>query len=334
MRRFLPILFFTIAFSSTLQSQRFEWLAGFDGFLDNREYYSIHIPQTMFGSRFRAEVGGSIDDVHRLRAGINYLYEFGTAIDTHKPNLTLYYEFQNHGVRLFAGAFPRRELLRFPLALLSDTLHYYRPNIEGLYAGYSWNWGSQNAFLDWTSRQTDTIHERFMVGTSGKFFFGDFFLSNYFLMSHFAGAAINDPDHSIRDNMGYNVDAGVDLSGKTFLDSLCLSVGILGSFDRIRAEGDDWHSPVGFLGQATFLYKFAGISATYYAGEGQTLLYGDPFYRLDRYGRLDLLLIPFRSGPVKMKIDMGFHFAGGQVDYSQQLWLTFDLDGTVPPKPD
>lgn len=330
MRRFLPILFFTIVFSSSLQSQRFEWLAGFDGFLDNREYYSIDNPQTIFGSRFRAEVGGSIDDIHRLRAGINYLYEFGTAIDANKPNLTLYYEYHNQGVRFLAGAFPRRDLLHFPLALLSDTLNYYRPNIEGLYAGYSWNWGRQNAFLDWTSRQTDTIHERFMAGTSGKMFFRDFFLSNYLLMSHFAGAAIDDPNHSVNDNIGYNIEAGVDLSGRTFLDSLCISVGMLGSLDRIRAEGDEWNYPVGFLGQAIFLYKFAGVSATYYAGEGQTLLYGDPFYRLERYGRLDLLFIPFRRGPVNLKIDVGLHFAGGQVDYSQQLWVSFNLDGRVP----
>ena len=108
MRRFLPILFFIIAFSSHLQSQRFEWLAGFDGFLDNREYFSIDNPQTIFGSRFRAEVGGSISDIHRLRAGINYLFEFGTAIDANKPNLTLYYEYNHRGVRLFAGAFPRQ----------------------------------------------------------------------------------------------------------------------------------------------------------------------------------------------------------------------------------
>ena len=332
MQRFLAIFLFTLAFFSSLQSQRFEWHAGFDGFLDNREYYSIHIPQTMFGSRIQAEVGGSIDGIHRLRAGINYLYEFGTAIDAQKPNLTLYYEYHDQGVRLFAGAFPRWDLLNFPLALLSDTLHYYRPNIEGLYAGYSWFWGQQNAFLDWTSRQTDTAHERFMAGISGNMYFRDFFLSDYFVMSHFAGTAIHDPDFSVRDNMGYCVEAGVDLSGKTFLDSLCISAGILGSLDRIRAEGDAWHTPVGFLGQATLLYKFAGISATLYAGEGQKIGYGDPFYRLDRYGRLDLLLIPFRNGPVEMKIDVGLHFAGGQVDYSQQVWVSFDLDGTLPPK--
>jgi hypothetical protein len=331
MRRFLPILFLTIACCFPLHSQKFEWLAGFDGFLDNREYYSIQIPQTMFGSRLRAELGGSLSDIHRLRAGINYLYEFGSAIDARKPNLTLYYEYDHRGISLFAGAFPRRELLHFPLAILSDTLHYYRPNIEGLYAGCSWDWGQQNAFLDWTSRQTDTIHERFMAGTSGKLCFGDFFLSDYFLMSHFAGAAIDDPNHSIRDNMGYNVDLGVDLSGKTSLDSLCISVGILGSFYRRRADGDGWQTPVGWLGQASFLYKIAGLSAVYYAGEGQTLLYGDPFYRLGNYGRLDLFVMPFRTGPVQLKLDFGMHFADGQVDYSQQFWLTFDLGGTLPP---
>ncbi len=330
MKRFLPLLLFICAVSTPMQSQRFEWLAGFDGFLDNREYYSIHIPQTMFGARFRAEAGGTLSDFHRLRAGINYLYEFGSSIDAHKPNLTLYYEYHNQGVRLFAGAFPRRQLLHFPLALLSDTLHYYRPNIEGLYAGYTWDWGRQNVFLDWTSRQTDTIHERFMAGTSGRLSFGDFYLSNHFLMSHFAGAAQYDPEFSLRDNMGYSVDAGVDLSGKTLLDSLVISAGILGSLDRTRANGDGWKTPAGFLGQATLLYKFAGISATYYAGEGQVLLYGDPFYRLDRYGRLDLLILPFRGGPVNLKIDVGLHFAGGQVDYSQQLWLSFDLGGGIP----
>jgi hypothetical protein len=170
-----------------------------------------------------------------------------------------------------------------------------------------------------------------MAGTSGKLFFGDFFLSNYVVLSHFAGAAISDPDHSLRDNIGYNIDLGMDLSRKTFLDSLCFRAGLLGSFDRTRAHGDEWHSPLGFLGEATFLYRFAGFSASVYAGEGQVLLYGDPFYRLPGYTRLDLFVLPFRTGPVQLKLDLGLHFAEGQVDYSQQFWLTFDLGGTLPP---
>jgi hypothetical protein len=331
MRRFLPILFSFLSLTSLMHSQKFEWNTGIDAFLDNREYYTLRLPQTIFGARLRAEVGGLVEDVHRLRAGINYLYEFGSAIYAYKPNLTLYYEYHDRGVRLFAGAFPRREILRYPRALLSDTLHYYRPNLEGLYGGYSWNWGWQNAFLDWTSRQSDTIREGFMTGTSGKIYFQDFFLSNYLLLSHLAGAARFNPEHSVLDNFGYNIALGVDLSGKTSLDSLSLQLGMLGSFERSREEGDGWRSPVGFLGQATFLYKFAGVTATFYSGGGHQLLYGDPFYRLESYGRLDLFVLPFRSGPARLRLDLGLHFADGEVDYSQQLWLTVDLGGSLPP---
>jgi hypothetical protein len=126
------------------------------------------------------------------------------------------------------------------------------------------------------------------------------------------------------------VNLGTDLSGKTFFDSLCISAGILGSLDRTRAHGDGWQTPLGFLGQASMVYKFAGLSASVYAGEGQTLLYGDPFYRLPGYTRLDLFVLPFRTGPVHLKLGLGLHFAEGQVDYSQQFWLTFDLGGTIP----
>ena len=95
MRRFLPILCSIVTLSLPVHSQKFEWNTGLDAFLDTREYYTLHIPQTMFGARLRAEAGGLMNDVHRLRAGINYLYEFGSAIDAYKPNLTLYYEYHD-----------------------------------------------------------------------------------------------------------------------------------------------------------------------------------------------------------------------------------------------
>ena len=54
------------------------------------------------------------------------------------------------------------------------------------------------------------------------------------------------------------------------------------------------------------------------------------FYRLPDYTRLDLFVLPFRTGPVHLKLGLGLHFAEGQVDYSQQFWLTLDLGGTIP----
>ena len=114
--------------------QNLEWQAGFDGFLDNREYQSsIQYPQTIFGARTWLELGGNINRVHHLRAGLNYMYEFGSAVDAIKPLPVLYYQLDWKPFNFYIGAFPRRNLLDYPLALLTDTLNYYRPDIEGMY---------------------------------------------------------------------------------------------------------------------------------------------------------------------------------------------------------
>jgi hypothetical protein len=69
-----------------------------------------------------------------------------------------------------------------------------------------------------------------------------------------------------------------------------------------------------------------GLEGLFYSGEGHTFLYGDPFYRLKKYGRLDIFWAPFRRGPVKGKLNFILHFAEGQIDYSQQILLSIDLD--------
>jgi hypothetical protein len=89
-------------------SQTLGWNAGFDGFLDNREYYSIENPQTIFGSRTWGEIGADLGIDHRFRAGINYLYEFGYDVTAHVPNVTLYYaSYNTEKVDFLIGAFPR-----------------------------------------------------------------------------------------------------------------------------------------------------------------------------------------------------------------------------------
>jgi len=166
--RYCWFILFTIMLIPSVNGQQFEWQAGFDGFLDNREFHnSFQEPQTMFGSRFSIELGGSINKEHRFRGGFNYLYEFGGPPDAWKPNPVLYYQYDKKPFTFFMGAFPRRRIINFPLALLTDTLNYYRPNVEGVYLDVKGDWGYQDVFLDWTSRQTDTEFEQFMFGLSG-----------------------------------------------------------------------------------------------------------------------------------------------------------------------
>jgi len=325
MRKSFYILLTLFMLSHFAASQDFEWNAGLDGFLDNREFYSIENPQTIFGSRLRGEIGGSLNGIHRLRGGLNFLFEFGSDPWVKRPDLTAYYELDYKPFNFFIGSFPRSSLLDFPIALMSDTLNYYRPNIQGVYLGLNKSWGYQNVFIDWTSRQTDTLPERFIFGLSGEARIGIFFYNHHFMMGHFAGSGDN-PGQPVRDNGGFDINIGSDLSSFVPLDTLQFSVGTLVSFDRDRQSEDGWNTPAGFMARGMVMWKGLGLEGLYYAGEGGTFLYGDPFYRLKRYGRLDIFWEPFRSGPVRGKINFILHFAEGQIDYSQQILVSIDLN--------
>ncbi|MEE4284617.1 MAG: hypothetical protein V2I31_00665, partial [Mariniphaga sp.] len=149
-------------------SQNFEYQLLFEGIGDNREFSNSNkaMSQSILGSRGAFEIGVEIDN-HRIRGGLSQLLEFGSDLDYHKPRLTLYYSYSDHQKDFLFGAFPRRGRIDFPLAMLTDTLLYYRPNIEGMFGEVRWDWGHQNGFVDWVSRQTDIKRENFTVGFSG-----------------------------------------------------------------------------------------------------------------------------------------------------------------------
>lgn len=310
--------------------QLLEWQAGFDGFLDNREYENtVQIPQTIFGARTWLELGGSIDRIHHIRAGLNYMYEFGSDIDAIKPLPVLYYQLEWGPVNFYMGAFPRRNLLEYPLALLTDTLNYYRPNIEGMYLSYDFGrWGWENIFIDWTSRQTDYDFEQFMFGFSGRLNYKFLYFTHHFLMGHFARSRIPPPGFHLRDNGGFDLNFGADFSGMTFFDTLYISIGTLISLDRIRGVYDGWETPAGFISQANLCYKGLGLMGTYYRGQGHEFLYGDSFYRAKEYGRLDLYWQPFKKSYLTGKIVFSLHFIEHSLDTSQQLLVSLNFGGS------
>lgn len=314
-----------------LHGQELEWLLGVDGFLDNREYYnSVQIPQTMFGTGLRFEFGGNVDRVHNLRAGIHYIYEFGGKPDAIKPLPTIYYRLDYKPFEFYMGAFPRRDLLDYPLAILTDTLNYYRPNIEGAYLRFGGNWGFQNVFLDWTSRQTDNDFERFMFGFSGRINYKFLFFSHHFLMGHFARPRIPPPGFHLRDNGGFDLNLGADLSDMTFFDTLTVSAGALVSLDRIRHVYEGYETPAGLLAHILMSYRGVGLCGTYYRGQGHEFLYGDSFYKASEYGRIDLFWQPFKKKNISAKLIFSFHFIEQTVDYSQQILVSIDI-GRIKP---
>jgi hypothetical protein len=311
--------------------QQFEWLAGFDGFLDNREYYNEYqVPQTIFGSHLRAEIGGNLNGIHRLRAGFNTMYEFGSNSEDIESTPVMYYQLDIRPYSFNMGVFPRRNLLDFPLALLNDTLNYYRPNIEGMYLRREGGWGYQDVFIDWTSRKTNYDYERFMFGFSGRVNISSLFISHHFLMGHFAARGYPVPGFHIRDNGGFELSLGTDLSERTVLDTLVFSLGGLVSLDRTRGVDNGWQTPAGMIARADLMYRIAGIRTTIHAGKGHTFLYGDSFYRADFYTRIDMFLQLFNSDNVHARVNFSLHMVKGTLDTSQQVLVSFNLDGKRP----
>ena len=192
------------------------------------------------------------------------------------------------------------------------------------------DWGYEDVFIDWTSRQTDLKYERFMFGFSGRINISSLFISHHFLMGHFAAPGIPVPGFHLRDNGGFDISLGADLSGRTILDTLVISLGSLVSLDRIRGVDDGWQTPAGILARADLMYRIAGIRTTIHAGKGHTFLYGDSFYRADFYTRIDMFLQFFNSENINARVNFALHMVKGTLDTSQQVLVSFDLDGKRP----
>ena len=202
-------------------AQDFIWTAGNYSFFDNREYFNPYVDhQTIFGTRTYGYAGFAINENNRFVFGTDYMYEFGSKGELMNPDLIAFYQGSFRNIEFMIGVFPRYQEIPVPMALLSDTIIYYRPNIEGMVLEYSNSFFRHNIWIDWTSRQSYTKREIFMLGFSGNYNRGVFLYRHHFIMSHVAHSKNHDPDEHIRDNGGYNVMMGINLSRFTLLDTL------------------------------------------------------------------------------------------------------------------
>lgn len=321
MRRTLFLIFVLFGFIG--KSQNFEYQVLFEGIGDNREYFNpLAMPQTILGARSAFEVGVEKEG-HRIRGGLSYLYEFGSNIDYNPVLPTLYYQFSDEQKEFIFGAFPRCGKIDFPLAMLTDTLLYYRPNIEGIYLNANWNWGNQNAFVDWVSRQTDTKRENFMAGLSGEIFYKNFFLQNYILLFHDAGPAIDIPGDHIKDYFGLAVQAGIRTNAESKLNGYIIA-GLLNSEYRERSVTDGFIVGNSFFAEASGRFKNFGIKSVLNSGSGHQFAYGDRFYRAKNYWRTDVIWYFINHEKVKGKFNLSFHVIDWEdLDQQQQLSIVY-----------
>lgn len=321
MKKLLFLAFLLASFVSG--GQNFEYQVNFEGIGDNREFtrpYST--PQTILGARGAFEVGLSIDN-HRIRGGLSHLLEFGSAPDAQKPLLILYYQFTDENTEFDFGSFPRRGKIDFPLAMLTDTLLVYRPNIEGFFGELRWDWGHQNGFVDWVGRQTELQREQFMAGFSGEIFSGNFFLQNYLLMFHNAHTLYNDPPLHIEDYGGFAIQAGIRTTGDSDLSG-SFKAGVLNSIYRERSVTDGYITSNTLFLEGDLRYKRFGVKSVLNSGGGHRFMYGDPYYRADNYWRTDFICYLFEHKNVKGRFNLSTHLVNWEVfDMQQQLSIIY-----------
>jgi hypothetical protein len=297
----------------------------FEGIGDNREYHNgLSKSQTILGTLGSMEFGLQ-SDRNSLYGGISELYEFGSTIDFNKPKFILYYKFEDTHTQFHFGSIPRRGIVDFPLAMLADTLAYYRPQIEGMAGKMSGKWGYQMAFVDWTGRQTKTIRESFMVGSSGEIKAKNWFLQNYILLNHLAHTAERVENLHIRDNFGFSLLSGMKTgSEKTF--SGMFKGGLMTSLYRERSVTDGFQIGNSFYFEGYGQYSHFAIKTTLHAGDKLQFAHGDPLYRLKNYLRADAIWNFIHNGKVKARFNWSFHVINWKsLDHSQQLFLVYQL---------
>jgi hypothetical protein len=318
-KKSLIIIVLAIAFLP-VRGQRPGHEISFYQIFDNREYFSEYaFPQTIFGARLDASLVFSIDSLHRFAAGLNYLFEHGSSVFGVPPGVNLYYTYQSDQLELAFGAFPRKGRIGMPLVFLTDTLNYYRPNVEGAYVALEKEHMEMYGFVDWTGRVSETTREAFLVGMDASFSYAHFFLNPSFLMYHNARSYHPADAGPIRDNGIFSLVAGVSAGGEKEL-SMELSAGYLASYNRFRPDSFTWGK--GWITNISLRYTIFGFKGVYYFGTPIAFEYGDPFYRAGRYGRVDIFADPFKLENIDSKIGWNMHFVPGEgLHHSQQLLM-------------
>ena len=326
LKRYLAHIALLFLLSSYGIAQSPKFYLGFDQILDNREYFTPYgYHQTIFGARINPGVSFGFDSVHAVKLGVNYMYEFGGEFFGVKPQLDLYYSYTTEKLQMKFGSFPRREVMDYPLFSLSDSLHYYRPNVEGASIRYKGKWGNIHGWVDWMARENEETREAIHAGFDATIHLSIAYLKAYTTRYHLARTTSPTDMNQIRDDGSLMLLAGIDVSDRLFLDKLDFASGVASSYVKQRPAPDfqwahAWYTKIDLM------YKIFGIKGSWYLGDPSPLLLGDPLYSAGNYGRIDFFVDPFKNPRISSKIGWNLHLIPGDGLYhSQQVLVSILL---------
>lgn len=334
MNRFKKNFVFCLVFSLGLtpfflkaqHQHQFGLRATLFSYIDNREYKApMTEDKTLLATRLSPSLFYSLDNKHFIYAGTHYQHNFGNVKNGQlKP--ILYYKYQTKKVNFYFGHTPREEAVgNLHPILLSDTVYYTRPNLEGMLVELKNKNYFQKIYIDWTGEQSTEIREQFFAGSSGEVKFGDFNLKNDILLWHYALQLDAPESQHIRDNAVAMLRAGYKKEGALNLDLIDIDAGLVVGMDRWRSEYD-FIFPKGFISNIYAGYKSFAVRNTTYIGEAQRLPNADSYYNYKRYNRLDFLWRPFKSRFIEGELNLSFHSVPGYIDNQQSFKLKFNLN--------
>ncbi len=325
--RFFIILLLVLVVQPNF-AQKLDYDLSFKGIADNREYTREinNEKETIIGSQLGFTVRTTIDEVHDLHVGFNYFYEFGSTFLELKPDLLLYYSYQNNNGGLKFGAFPREFLQHFPKALLSDKFLYYNPTVDGILIDHQTETLTLSAFVDWLSRQDTVRREQFMVGLTGVYRPHNVLIeANAYINHNGRRTTFSETDY-IDDYLGGCLTVGYDFSGFVALDKLMVKTGILTSSHRDRLTSKTHVVNSSSYSELIAEYKGFGVETFLKFGEKHQFSYGDQYYNnANQYIRTNLYFIPFKTERVNARFDWSLHFTKGNIDHQQVFILTYKL---------
>ena len=341
MKKQLVLFLLFAGIYTQVHAQTFSYDVDFITYFDNREYQSALQPsQTIFGTRLSPEIGvifnDSLGGTHKMMAGVSYIQPFGAQWQAAKLIPTVYYQYKQSGFTVSLGAIPYTHLQHaLPDYLMSDSMSFAYPNIQGALFQYQSKWGFAEFLCDWRGLPSSTTREAFRLIMNGQFHYDWFLAGGYGQLNHLANKSSDQPNLGVCDDSYVNPFIGVDFSNKTPFDSLSLKLGYLVGMQRDRKQNRTY-TPQGATIDLFARWKFLGIQNRLYVGDNLMPLYGtygtllnqgNAFYQSPIYNRTDLMIYIIQRPFVNCYFAWNLHYTKGEkLGHQQQLVVHFNLD--------
>lgn len=349
MKNKLLILLMLSALLMPAHAQQLEYDIDFITNFDNREYHSQwDESQTIFGIRLSPSIGISFRDSlggsHRLMAGASYVQPFGSNWKAAKVFPTAYYQYRLQGKKqahqaltASLGFVPYSHLTRrLPKYLMSDSLEFAYPNIQGALFQYADQRGFVDLFCDWRGMPSATTREAFRIVLAGEYQHKMLRLGGYAQLNHLANYDKSQPRAGVCDDAYANPYIGVDASHLTPLDSLRFDLGYLFGYQCQRTSTITPHLCHGMTAQFTLRWRFIELDDQFYFGQNQMPLYptlgstlnqGEPFYQARIYNSAELRLRALRFPFAQLYFAWNLIYAQGEpLSHQQRIVLRLDLN--------